>query len=102
MTEEIAIPTTLAIKPTISTITVPEKLKLADVPKAIKLESFNNVDECLKAGYSWEKCVGLKVTEGGMILEIKKTCPLPMLEELKRRAFSGEDVAFRTEREKDV
>lgn len=62
------------------------------------MTEFKSVEECLKAGFSWEKCVGLQVTDTGMKAVIKKTCPIPMREELKKRVFSGGEVTFTTEK----
>lgn len=59
-------------------------------------KEFKTVEECLKAGYKWEDCMKLKVTDEGFRATIGQ-CPVVMKDEIKRKAFKGEPVIFRQE-----
>jgi hypothetical protein len=67
--------------------------------KALKNEEFATVQACLEAGHTWDECSTLKIDKDrNMRVMLKKSCPLPMREEIKKKAFAGEPVTFSDEK----
>ena len=62
------------------------------------VKEYNTVEECLKAGYSWEKCVGVKIKDDGKLHGyITKACPRPMKTKIVEAVLSGEPINFTNE-----
>lgn len=70
-----------------------------EMVNAIKksFKDFNTVQECLDAGFTWDKCVKMGMVEGKLKGHIVKACPRPMKTVIVDAVLSGEPINFTDE-----